>query len=681
MGQKGPPRRLPPPPELGRGGPIVAAAPRLPRERGGGQRVGAGPPPQPPPEPPPPLTQTHPLDPPPPSSTLPNPILASSWRDFCEGQARAAARDFARRFRVFVGAHPQFGGAEAAFGRRFAQRFLRHFEAEVAREAERRRPPPQNPQNPPQNPQNAPHDDDDDDEDDEEDEDDDDEDEGSPPRCDIAPSPAPSAPGGARRAAWRRPPPSNLPFLLLLLLLSSSSSSSSPRPQKTKPRKRFSLRSVGRSVRGVLQFGRGGFGGRQHPPRPPPPPPKAFILLFLFLLPPPPPTPTPTPSGGCGEAEGWVQRFERLRLGRRTPPPEKIRKRRRREGVLGLAVTPGGGGPKEGGVPGGVEGGGGRWQRCRLLLRRAAEGDVLEFYVPPKAAKARVTVPCSEVAAARGVTPLEGADRDNTFVLKLHNSLEYVLEAPDALQATAWLGDIRHCIGSGEEAQSPPPPCPNHSESSEQLAQGAYGGLAELLPPSCPPGSPSRSPPSPPRCCTAPSPTPPTAQPPSPPSPPSPLGDAPPPEAEHPLAEHPWFHGTLSRLKAAQLVLAGGAGGHGVFLVRQSETRRGEYVLTFNFQGKAKHLRLSLNEEAQCRVQHLWFRSVFDMLEHFRVHPIPLESGGSGDVTLVSYVVASQRPHGRDRSGSRCADPPGPRSPDSPAPPLAAADCSVEHLP
>lgn len=92
--------------------------------------------------------------------------------------------------------------------------------------------------------------------------------------------------------------------------------------------------------------------------------------------------------------------------------------------------------------------------------------------------------------------------------------------------------------------------------------------------------------------------------------PPGPVTFAPPEQViqktDHFLFSYPWFHGPISRVKAAYLVQSSGPEGHGVFLVRQSETRRGDYVLTFNYQGKAKVLLIMSDKNEPCLTEGLF---------------------------------------------------------------------------
>uniref|UniRef100_A0A3B4AJ41 SH2B adapter protein 2 n=1 Tax=Periophthalmus magnuspinnatus TaxID=409849 RepID=A0A3B4AJ41_9GOBI len=300
-----------------------------------------------------------------------------------------------------------------------------------------------------------------------------------------------------------------------------------------------------------------------------------------------------------------------------------------------------------------------QWQKCRLLLRKTKRDEggekfLLEFYVPPKSSKPKVSVPLSAIVEVRTTMPLEMPDKDNTFVLKVENGCEYIMETIDSLQKNSWVADIQDCIDPGDSGDDIElASCPHGqvskncsmvaSCSCELLSEGIYRAPER----SCSTAAEHYSAPSV-RCRE-----PPFTQHPS----HVPLErflQSPEAQSSHnaaggsegakesegdaSLVGYPWFHGTLSRVRAAQLVLAGGARSHGLFVIRQSETRPGEYVLTFNFQGKAKHLRLSVNDNGQCHVHHLWFHTVSDMLRHFHAHPIPLESGGSADITLRSYV-------------------------------------------
>ncbi|XP_055248877.1 SH2B adapter protein 2 isoform X2 [Gorilla gorilla gorilla] len=332
-------------------------------------------------------------------------------------------------------------------------------------------------------------------------------------------------------------------------------------------------------------------------------------------------------------------------------------------------------------------GGSAQWQKCRLLLRRAVaeERFRLEFFVPPKASRPKVSIPLSAIIEVRTTMPLEMPEKDNTFVLKVENGAEYILETIDSLQKHSWVADIQGCVDPGDSEEDTELSCTRGGCLASRVASCSCELLTDVDLPR-PPETTAMG-----AVVTAPHsrgqdavreslihvPLETFLQ-----TLESPGGSGsdsnntgeqgaetdPEAEPELELSDYPWFHGTLSRVKAAQLVLAGGPRNHGLFVIRQSETRPGEYVLTFNFQGKAKHLRLSLNGHGQCHVQHLWFQSVLDMLRHFHTHPIPLESGGSADITLRSYVRAQGPP-----------PEPGPTPPAAPASPACWSDSPGQH--
>lgn len=250
------------------------------------------------------------------------------------------------------------------------------------------------------------------------------------------------------------------------------------------------------------------------------------------------------------------------------------------------------------------------WQRCRLLVRRvrdaqsggpgrgAGERYQLELFDPPKASSPKLTTHCSEIQEVRRCSQLEMPDNLNTFVIKVSRG-SLIFETDNEQQVSSWTTELKDCISNSRPGSMNLETLPSSADNSES---GSHVPITFSMPE-------------------------PVVQ-----------------KTEHFLFSYPWFHGPISRVKAAHLVQSSGPQGHGVFLVRQSETRRGDYVLTFNYQGKAKHLRLSLTEWGQCRVQHLRFPSVMDMLSHFRLFPIPLECGAAGAVLLSSYVVAGSSP-------------------------------------
>ncbi|KAM3824545.1 SHC-transforming protein 1 isoform 2-T4 [Vipera latastei] len=104
-----------------------------------------------------------------------------------------------------------------------------------------------------------------------------------------------------------------------------------------------------------------------------------------------------------------------------------------------------------------------------------------------------------------------------------------------------------------------------------------------------------------------------------PPAPPS----HPPATMEEQLRQESWYHGQMSRKESEKLLQA-----NGDFLVRESTTTPGQYVLTGLQGGQPKHL-LLVDPEGVVRTKDHRFESVSHLISHHMDNRLPIISAGS----------------------------------------------------
>uniref|UniRef100_A0ACB8G8E1 Uncharacterized protein n=1 Tax=Sphaerodactylus townsendi TaxID=933632 RepID=A0ACB8G8E1_9SAUR len=92
---------------------------------------------------------------------------------------------------------------------------------------------------------------------------------------------------------------------------------------------------------------------------------------------------------------------------------------------------------------------------------------------------------------------------------------------------------------------------------------------------------------------------------------------------EEQLRREPWYHGRMSRKEAEKLLQA-----NGDFLVRESTTTPGQYVLTGLQGGQPKHL-LLVDPEGVVRTKDHRFESVSHLISYHMDNRLPIISAGS----------------------------------------------------
>ncbi|CAB3978436.1 SHC-transforming 1-like [Paramuricea clavata] len=106
----------------------------------------------------------------------------------------------------------------------------------------------------------------------------------------------------------------------------------------------------------------------------------------------------------------------------------------------------------------------------------------------------------------------------------------------------------------------------------------------------------------------------------------------PPAASEDDLSRKDWFHGPMSRHDAESLLVRDGD-----FLVRESTTNPGQYVLTGSQNGYPKHL-LLVDPEGVVRTKDHSFESVDHLVRYHRDNKVPIISSGSVMILRQSVV-------------------------------------------
>lgn len=92
---------------------------------------------------------------------------------------------------------------------------------------------------------------------------------------------------------------------------------------------------------------------------------------------------------------------------------------------------------------------------------------------------------------------------------------------------------------------------------------------------------------------------------------------------EEQLRQEPWYHGRMSRRAAEKLLRADGD-----FLVRDSITNPGQYVLTGMHAGQPKHL-LLVDPEGVVRTKDVLFESISHLIDYHLKNGLPIVAAES----------------------------------------------------